>query len=142
MSAEENKALYRRFMNEVVNKKNLGVMDELMAQDYIEHDEMPPGMPTGREGMKQMLGMFFSAFPDLHSTTEEVIAEGDMVVGRHTTTGTHSGEFMGIPATGKKISIQEVHIVRIVNGKAVEHWGAVDQMAMMMQLGVIQAPGQ
>ena len=129
-------------MDEVVNKKNLGIMDELMASDYIERDEMPPGMPTGREGMKQMLGMMFGAFPDLHSTTEEVIAEGDLVVGRHTTTGTHSGDFMGIPATGKRISIQEVHIVRVVNGKAVEHWGAVDQMAMMQQLGVIPAPGQ
>lgn len=140
--SEENKALYRRFVDEVINKKNLAVMDELMTPDYIEHDEMPPGMASGVEGMKQMLGMFFSAFPDMQTTTEDVIAEGDLVVGRHTTTGTHKGDFMGIPATGKSISIGEIHIVRIANGKGVEHWGQVDMMGMMQQLGVVPEPGQ
>ena len=140
--SEENKALYRKFVDEVINKKNLAAIDELMASDYIEHDEMPPGMASGVEGMKQMMGMFFSAFSDLQTTTEDVIAEGDRVVGRHVFTGTHSGDFMGIPATGKRVSIGEIHIVRIVNGKGVEHWGQVDMMGMMQQLGVIPAPGQ
>ncbi len=134
--SEQNKAMYRRFVDEVVNKKNLAVIDELMAPDYIEHEEMPPGTPAGVEGMKQMLGMFFSGFPDLQSTNDEVIAEGDIVVGRHTTTGTHTGEFMGIPATGKRISMREVHFVRVANGKGVEHWGLADMMGMMQQLGV------
>ena len=101
--SEANKALYRRFVDEVINKKNLAVMDELMNPDYIEHDEMPPGMASGVEGMKQMMGMFFSAFPDMQTTTEDVIAEGDLVVGRHITTGTHRGDFMGIPATGSRL---------------------------------------
>ena len=142
MSSEENKALYRKFIDEVIGKRNLAVIDEMMTPDYIEHDELPPGMPTGTEGLKQMMGMMFSAFPDLQSTTEDVIAEGDKVVGRHTSTGTHSGDFMGIPATGKRVSIGEIHIVRYVNGKGVEHWGQVDMMGMMQQLGVIPAPGQ
>ena len=115
--SEQNKALYRRFVDEVVNKRNLAVIDELMTPDYIEHDEMPPGIASGTEGLKQMMGMFLSAFPDLQSTTEQVVAEGDMVVGHHRTTGTHTGDFMGIPATGKRISMREIHMVRIVNGR-------------------------
>ena len=87
--------------------------------------------------MKQMMGMFFGAFPDMHSTVEDLIAEGDKVVGYMTTTGTHTGDFMGIPATNKKVSFKEVHAVRIVNGKAVEHWGLSDDLGMMQQLGVI-----
>lgn len=140
--SEQNKALYRRFVDEVVNKKNLAVIDELMAPDYLEHEEMPPGLPSGVEGQKLMMGMLFSAFPDLQSSTDVLIAEGDLVVGHHTTTGTHTGDFMGIPATGKRISIGEVHIVRIVNGKGVEHLGQVDMMGMMQQLGVVPPPGQ
>ena len=140
--SEENKRLYRKFVDEVVNKKNLAMIDEMIGPDYVEHDEMPPGTPPGAEGLKQMMGMFLSGFPDLQTTTEDVIAEGDRVMGRHTTTGTHNSDFMGIPATGKRISIGEIHIVRIVNGKAVEHWGQVDMMGMMQQLGVIPAPGQ
>ncbi len=139
--SEQNKTLYRKFVDEVINKKNLAMIDEMMAPDYIEHDEMPPGMPAGVEGLKQMMGMFFTAFPDMQSTTEDVIAEGDRVVGRHTMVGTHSGDFMGIPATGKRVSIGEIHIVRIVNGKGVEHWGQVDMMGMMQQLGVVPGPG-
>ena len=84
-----------------------------------------------------MMGMFFSAFPDLHSTIDQLIAEGDIVAGRMTTTGTHRGEFMGIPPTGKRVTFSEIHIVRIADGKAVEHWGNSDDLGMMQQLGVI-----
>jgi predicted ester cyclase len=87
--------------------------------------------------MKNLVTMFRAAFPDLHSTVDLLIAEGDIVVGRHATTGTHRGEFMGIPATNKQVSISEIHIVRIANGKAVEHWGNQDDMGMMQQLGLI-----
>ena len=125
---------------EIPDKRNLAAIDEFMAPDYIEHDEMPPGTPAGAEGLKQMMGMFFSAFPDMQSTTEDVIAEGDKVVGRHVFSATHTGDFMGIPATGKRINIGEMHIVRIVNGKGVEHWGQVDMMGMMQQLGVVPSP--
>ncbi len=137
--SEQNKALYRRFIDEVIGRKNLGAIDELLAPDFVDHNPMP-GLLPNREGMKQAMSMFLSAFPDMQSDISFFVAEGDLVVGHHTTTGTHQGEFMGIPATGKKVSFDEIHTVRIVNGKAVEHWGLADDAAMMQQLGVAQAP--
>lgn len=138
--SEQNKALFRRFMNEVVNGKKVRVIGDLAAVDMVDHNLMP-GQTPGLEGMKQMMTMFFAAFPDLHSNIDVLIAEGDLVVGRMTTTGTHRGDLMGIPATGKRVKFTEVHIVRIANGKAVEHWGNSDDMGMMQQLGVIPTPG-
>ena len=137
--SEENKALFRRFIDEVVNKHNVDVIDELMEPNFIEHN-LPPGAAPGVAGMKQFMGMFFSAFPDLKSTVGEMVAEGDKVVGFMTTTGTHKGDFMGIPASGKQFTMSEIHMVRIANGKAVEHWGLADDMAMMQQIGAIPAP--
>jgi len=122
----------------VLNDKNVNAVDELMAANYIDHNPAP-GVPSGTEGMKQLMSMFFSAFPDLHATIDVLVAEGDLVVGRMTNTGTHTGDFMGIPATGKKVSFTETHIVRIADGKAVEHWGNQDDMGMMQPLGVIPA---
>lgn len=89
--------------------------------------------------MRDVMTTFFAAFPDLHSTIDLLLAEGDLVTGHMTTTGTQTGEFMGIPATGKKVSFSEVHTVRVVNGKAAEHWGLANAMAMMQQLGVLPA---
>ena len=134
--SDANKALYKRFNDEVIGKKNIAAIDELLAPSFVEHNPMP-GTPADREGLKQALGMLLSAFPDLNSTTNFLVAEGDLVVGHHTTTGTNQGEFMGMPATGKKMRMDEIHIVRIVDGKAVEHWGLVDDMAMMQQLGMM-----
>ena len=134
--SEANKALYRRFVNEIIKNKNVAVIDELMDPNFIEHNPLP-GQTPGSDGMKQMMGMFFAAFPDLDSTVDLLVAEGDVVAGRMTTTGTHTGDFMGIPATGKRVSFTEIHIVRIANGRAVEHWGNSDDMGMMQQLGVI-----
>ena len=102
--SEENKALFRRFIDEVMNKQNVDAIDDFMSADYVEHNP-PPGMGPGSAGMKQMMGMFFSAFPDLISSVEQLVAEGNVVVGVMTTTGTQRGEFMGIPASGKKFSI-------------------------------------
>ena len=84
-----------------------------------------------------MMTMFLSAFPDLHATIDVLVAEGGLVAGRMTTTGTHKGDFLGIAATGKQVKFSEIHIVRIANGKATEHWGNSDDMGMMQQLGVI-----
>ena len=134
--SEQNKALYRRFIDEVINQRNWSVIDELMAADFIENNPQPDQKP-GTEGMKEMMTMFVAAFPDLHSTIDLLVAEGDIVVGRMTTTGTHNGDFMGIPASGKSISFTETHMVRVANGKAVEHWGNADEVTMMQQLGVI-----
>ena len=134
--SEENKALYRRFIDDIMINKKLEVLDDLMDANYIEHNPIP-GVSPGLEGMKEMMGMFFAAFPDLNSTIDLLVAEGDVVAGRMTTTGTHTGDFLGIPATGKRVTFTETHIVRIANGKAVEHWGNQDDMAMMQQLGVM-----
>ena len=136
MPAEENKEVMRRFISEVMEKKNPAAVDEFIAADYIEHSPIP-GFAEGVEGMKQMMGMFFGAFPDLHMQVEDVIAEGDKVVMRLKTEGTHQGEFMGIAATGKQVSFEEIHMMRIANGKMVEHWGIEDNMTMMQQMGII-----
>jgi steroid delta-isomerase-like uncharacterized protein len=136
MSAEENKALMRRFIDEVINGKNLAAIDELVAPDIVEHEEGPPGMPGGREGTKQFFGMVFNAFPDLKATLEDVVAEGDRLAVRQTWRGTHKGEFMGVPATGKTVAFQVLDWLRFRDGKATEHWGAADTMALMQQLGV------
>ena len=139
--SEENKRLFVRLIEEAMNKGNLAAVDEMVAADAIEHDPAFPGQAPGAEGMKQLVTMFRSAFPDLHAHVEDLIAEGDKVVGRMVSHGTHKGDFMGIPATGKEISISEIHIVRIAGGKMVEHWGIADNMAMMQQLGVVPTPG-
>jgi steroid delta-isomerase-like uncharacterized protein len=136
MSLEENKALFRRFIEEVENAKNADAVDHFFAADYLDHNPPPFGEP-GIEGFKQALEMFFAAFPDLHVEVEDLIAEGDRVVGRMRTTGTHQGDLMGIPPTGKQIDLAEIHIVRLSGGKVVEHWGMEDNMSMMQQLGVI-----
>ncbi len=133
--SEENKALYRQFID-AMNAKDVTVVDRLMDPNFVDHD-LPPGQAPGAEGMKEMMSMFFAAFPDLRSTIDLLVAEGDVVTGHMTTEGTHNGDFMGIPATGKKVSFSEVHTVRIANGKAAEHWGIADAMTMMQQLGVI-----
>ena len=102
----------------------------------IDHNPMPD-QASGIQGMKDMASMFRAAFPDLKVSVEDMIAEGDKVAGRITFAGTNTGEFMGSPATNKAISIEEIHIVRIVGGKMVEHWGLADEMGMMTQLGLV-----
>ena len=136
--SEANKALFRRFIQEVINDKNTDKMDILIGETWLDHNP-PPGAAPGVEGMKQMMGMFFAAFPDLNVTIDQLIAEGDIVVGRMTNTGTHQGDLMGIAPTGKRVTFSEIHMVRIENGKAVEHWGNIDDLGMMQQLGVIPA---
>ena len=142
MSTEQNKALFRRLMEEVFDRGNISLNDELFAPDFVEHEELPPGIPAGSEGVKQLSTMFRSAFPDFKATIDDMIAEGDKVVIRQTWSGTHKGEFMGIPPTGKRVSFGVIDIVRIAGGKFVEHWGQMDNMGLMQQLGLIPAPGE
>ena len=142
MSAEQNKALVRQLVEEGINQGNISVIDELIIPDFVEHEELPPGIPPGREAPKALFTMLCSAFPDIKATIEHLIAEGDEVVLHMTWTGTHKGEFMGIPPTGKSISINVIDILGIAEGKFVEHWGVMDSMAMMQQLGVVPAPGE
>lgn len=142
MSTEQNKALVRQLVEEAINQGNMSVVDEFLIPDFVEHEELPSGIPPGREAPKVLFTMLRSAFPDFKATIEHLIAEGDEVVLHMTWTGTHEGEFMGIPPTGKRISINVIDILGIAEGKFVEHWGVMDSMAMMQQLGVVPAPGQ
>ena len=139
MSTEENKALDRRFAEEVWNRGNLAVVDELMSADFDGHD---PTMPAGREGFKQFVLMYRSAFPDIHITIEDQIAEGDKVVSRWTARGTHQGELMGIPPTGKQATVTGINIERFANGKFIEEWSNFDALGLLQQLGVVPIPGQ
>jgi len=142
MTTESNKANARRFIDEVVNRGNVAVIDELAGPNYVDHTA-PPGMPPTAEGQKAFVTMFRAAFPDLHYTIDDTIAEGDRLVQRNTAHGTMKGDFMGMPASGKEATWSEIHIVRFDDdGKAVEHWGVVDQLGMLAQLGFAQAPGQ
>ncbi len=140
MSAEENKATVRRFVDEVQSGGNIDAIDELCSPEFVNHSA-PPGVPSNCEGVKLVTAMFRQAFPDSYFTVEEMVAEGDKVATRKTFHGTHQGEFMGIPPTGQQVSIGLIDIVRIADGKVVEHWSMGDTLGMMQQLGVIPEPG-
>ena len=138
--SEQNKALERRFVEEVWNKGNLALIDELVAPNFVDHTA-PPGLPPGAEGVKAFVKMYRDAFPDAQVTIHDILAEGDKVVYRWTGSGTHQGTLFGIPATGKKMSVDGMTIDRISGGKFVESWNILDQLGMMQQLGVIPKPG-
>jgi steroid delta-isomerase-like uncharacterized protein len=139
MSVEQNKALFRRLVEEVFNKGNVSTIDEFLAPNFVEREVLPPGTPSGREGVKQLTMMFRTAFPDFNVSIDDMIAEGDKIVARTTWSGTQKGEFMGIPSSGKRVSFDVIDIIRISEGKGVEHWGVMDSSALMQQLGVIPA---
>lgn len=141
MTTEANKASAQRFVDEVVNGGNLALIDELQAPDFVNH-ALQPGVPPNREGTKALIAMLRGAFPDLHATVDDVIAEGDKVVQRTTAHGTMKGEFAGMPPSGKSATWQQIHIIRFANGKQVEHWAVIDQLSMLQQLGFAEAPGQ
>ena len=140
MAAEQNKALIVQFVEELFNRGNMGIVGEIFAPDFIEREQLPPGIPNGREGVKVLTTMLRSAFPDFKATIDDILAEGDKVVIRMTWSGTQKGEFMGVPATDKRVSFGVIDIIRITNGKLVEHWGQMDSMSLMQQLGAIPAP--
>jgi len=138
MSTEQNKALVREMVEEIFNRGNIDRADDFLAPDFAEREELPPGLPGGREGVKQLTTMLRGAFPDLEATIDDLVAEGDKVVIRQTWTGTHTGgDFMGIPATGKRASVGVIDIIRVADGKFVEHWGPMDTAGMMQQLGAM-----
>ncbi len=145
MSTERNERAVRRIYDELWNERRLEVADELIAEGGRNYDTGLIAHPFGPEEMKGTVRMVGCGFPDNVHRIEEVIAEGDTVVARVTLTGTHEGEFMGIPPTGRKIEITEIHIYRLEGGKAVEHRVGRDDLGAMRQLGVIAdaipAPG-
>ncbi len=141
MSAEANKALFRRVVEDIWHQGNLAVVDELFGSDYVYY---APGVPElrGPDGFKQFVTMVRTAFPDLRFTLEDQIAEEEKVVTRWTARGTHRGELMGIPPTGKQATWTGVIISRIANGKIVEEWETEDALGMLQQLGAVPPPGQ
>lgn len=139
MSAD-NKAIARRFYDAVINEGRLSSVDEYVALDFVDHNPPAPGIPGGPEGVRQTFAMFRSGLPDMSFTIEDQIAEGDMVVSRLTARGTHKGELMGIPPTGKVLTMGIIDVIRFDNGKVAERWGQSDLMGMMQQLGVVPMP--
>jgi predicted ester cyclase len=126
---------------EVLNGGNFGILDEILSPSFVDHYAQP-GVPPTREGLKKTLTELKSAFPDLHYTIDDAIVCGDQVVHRLSATGTMTGDFMGMTATGKRASWTEIHIGRGVDGRLTEHWAVVDQLGMLVQLGIVPAPGR
>jgi len=140
MSSERNKAITRRFWEEVFNRRDLDAIVDLVTKDYEFHGSAGKEV-RGREGLKQFLSMFFIAFPDLRFEVDDIFSEGDKVVSRVTGRGTHKGELMGIPPTGKQIATTVICINRFVGERIAEDWEIIDLFGMMVQLGVIPQPG-
>jgi steroid delta-isomerase-like uncharacterized protein len=141
MSLEANKAIVMQLYEEVFNKGDLDLADKLIAPNAINHDpQLPPSVPIGPQGLKAVVTMLRSAFPDDHHTIEHLVAEGDKVVVRLTHSGTHQGTFLGLPPTGKHITNTSIHIFRFADGKLVEAWANRDDLGLMQQLGAIPAP--
>ena len=128
-----------RRLYDLINAGDIDGFGRQVAEDFVEHEELP-GIPPTKEGVLQYFRMMLAAFPDMRMDVEDVIASGDKAVARVTVTGTNQGEFMGMPATGKSASVKLIDITRFGDdGLAREHWGVVDQLALMQQLGAIPA---
>jgi steroid delta-isomerase-like uncharacterized protein len=140
MSTEQNKSVVRRWLDELFNKGNLSVNDEMLVPNYINHDPSLPEDNRSREGFKQFVSMVRSAFPDLQFKFEEQIAEEDKVVTHFSLSGTNKGEFMGIPPTNKQTRVTGITIEHLEGGKIKETWAHWDALGMMQQLGVIPPP--
>jgi steroid delta-isomerase-like uncharacterized protein len=138
--SDHNKELMERFYAEVANAGNLDLIDELFAPDFVEHEEIEGLEPT-REGVKQFFAGLREAFPDLTFTLERAVAEENLVAAQVTIRGTHRGEFMGIPGTGRAVEFVAMDFVQFADGAATAHWGASDMVTMLTQLGVMPEPG-
>jgi steroid delta-isomerase-like uncharacterized protein len=141
VSAEENKTLIREIIEEIWNQGDLAAVDRYFAPDYVDHSPLP-GQAPGSEGYKQAAAAMREAFPDLRLTLEDILAEGDKVAFRYTMEGTHQGDFMGMPPTGKAFSVGGMIIGRIAEGKGAERWANLDTLGLMQQLGAIPSPEQ
>ena len=138
MTTIESRDIARRFTEECWDKSDVGVLDELMAPDFIDHDPAP-GQEQGREGYKQLTAAYFNAFSDFRVRNEDVIAEGDKAVLRWTACGRHTGALMGIAATGKDVKLRGIDIIRVEGGRIVERWGEFDVFGLLQQLGALPA---
>lgn len=134
------KEMAERWYGEVVSGGKTELIDELCAPDFVDHDPLP-GTSADLAGIKEFVAQIRAAFPDLQVTVDDLIGEGDRLAVRSTMRGTHEGDFMGIPATGKKVEVSNYDFVRFENDQAAEHWGVIDSAALMEQLGMAPAGG-
>jgi steroid delta-isomerase-like uncharacterized protein len=139
MSTEENKVMVRRFFEEGPSKGNLSIADELLSPDFAMHTPLPAS--PGIKGINEVIITCRAAFEHLNVTIEDMIAEGDKVTARFTAHGTHKGDFMGLQATGKPITMTGIEIFRIKDGKIIELWGEANLLGLMQQLGIFPSPG-
>jgi predicted ester cyclase len=145
VSAEENKVIARRFvevLQELFRTRDPDVVDSVLAANVVQHISGLPPQAQSLEGFKQLLPALPHAFPDTLFQLENLVAEGDTVAFRVIWTGTHQGEFFGIAPTGTRATVTEMHMLRIADGRVVEHWGEWDALGLMQQLGAIPPPGQ
>ena len=136
MTAEHNKDLVRRFVKATQSDHNLAAVDEYLSPDFVDHS-VPPGLPPTREGVKLQFGMFLAALPDLTAIVHDQVADGEKVVTRKTLRGTHQGNLLGIPPSGKTVDIEVIDILRVRDGRITDHWNLVDQLGLMRQLGAL-----
>jgi steroid delta-isomerase-like uncharacterized protein len=134
---EQNKTIVRDFIDALFTKGDLGAADAFLAEDFVNHDP-PFGGPADRDGMRAAAAMFRSAFPDWHSDLGLLIGEGDLVVEQFTASGTQRGEIMGVPASGRTVTLRGIQIFRVRNGRITERWGRLDDLGLLTQLGLAQ----
>ncbi len=138
--SEENKALVREFLAGV-DTGDIGVLDKFLVEDYDDHNPPPFQQGTGYDAGRDAFRYALNAFSDFHHEITAQYVDGDTVITRLVGSGKHTGEFMGVPATGKQVSMEGVSIHRVENGKLVEKWSTVDALSLLMQMGAIPAPG-
>jgi len=141
VSTEENKNAVIGLIEEVWNNGKMEELSRFVATDVVFHDAPIPGLPPGIEGVKHIPAFWRSVFPDMHISIEDLITEGDMVVQRFTMHGTQNGNLMGIPPTGKQVTMGGINFFRLADGKIVERWGIADTVSALQQIGVLPAPG-
>ena len=139
MFLEDNKAVIRAYVETVWNEKQLDRAGEVVASDFLDYAPLP-GQAPGLEGAKRKWAMYLNAIPDLRVTIEDLVAEGDKVAVRRSYEGTHQGELLGIPATGKQVRVSSISIFRLAEGKIADSWEQWDRLGLLQQLGVIPAP--
>ncbi len=139
MSAEENKAVVRRWYIDVFQNGKLDIIDQIFSPDYVNHDTSapPPGWPRGPQGARAVVATYRGAFPDIHYAIDDQIAQGDRVVTRWTARATNTGPLMGMPPSGKKVTVTGVTIERIAGGKIAETWANFDLLGLLQQIGAV-----
>ena len=138
-TTKANLEVVSRFIEEFKNKANQEIVDELMSPDFVHH-LTDPRLPEGREAIKLLGQSIVAGFPDVHASVQDLLADGDKVIERTQTSATHTGEFNGIPPTGRRVGWTEMHIYRLEGGKIVEMWSEIDLLGLLVQLGAIPGP--